>query len=146
MSNAAPNESSPRCFCANVRKASRAITQFYDEQLAASGLVTSQYSLLSTVQRHGPIAMQALADEMAMDRTTLTRNLKPLVNARLIAIESDGDRRRRLATITPKGREVYNAARPRWNKAQKLFTARFGEERSRQLDTLLAATIEGLRS
>ena len=79
------------CFCSSVRKASRAITQFYDEQLAPSGLLTTQFSLLSQVHRHGPVAMQGLADAMAMDRTTLTRNLKPLINARLIAIVSDGD-------------------------------------------------------
>lgn len=134
------------CFCTTVRKASRAISQFYDEQLAPSGLLTTQYALLSNVNSHGPIAMQALADAMAMDRTTLTRNLRPLINARLIAIGTDGDRRRRLATITPKGREVYAAARPRWTKAQKLFTARYGEDRARRLEQLLTATVEDLRT
>ena len=146
LTTASQPETACDCFCATVRKASRAITQFYDEQLASTGLLTTQYSLLSNVARHGPIAISALADAMAMDRTTLTRNLKPLIAARLIGIGSDGDRRRRMVTITPKGQAAYAQARPRWTKAQKLFTARFGEERSRQLDELLAATIEGLRS
>ena len=82
------------CNCLAVRQAARHITQFYDQFLAASGLRTTQFSVLAKLRRLGPMTINALAADMVMDRTTLGRNILPLERDGLIAIEK-GRRDRR---------------------------------------------------
>ena len=75
------------CNCLAVRQATRHITQFYDQFLAASGLRTTQFSILAKLRRLGPMTINALAADMVMDRTTLGRNILPLERDGLIAVE-----------------------------------------------------------
>ena len=80
-----PADYAPRsCICVNLRRASRAISQLYDEAMAASGLKVTQFSLLRAVERNEPVAITVLADDMELDRTTLARNLAPLERDRLL--------------------------------------------------------------
>lgn len=127
------------CTSFNLRKAARAVTQFYDEALKGSGLKSTQFSLLSMAVASGGAPISRLADEMAMDRTTLTRNLKPLEDAGLIRVESGADRRVRRVVVTPEGEHVLSRAVPMWRRAQTRMIDRLGDEQwaafLRQLQT-----------
>ena len=84
-----PTDMSPRieeCACLAVRQAARHITQFYDQLLAPIGLRTTQFSILAKLRRQGPMTINALADELVMDRTTLGRNILPLEREGLISV------------------------------------------------------------
>lgn len=128
-----------RCSCHGLRKATRHLTQFYDQRLASVGLNIGQYALLGRLAARGPVALGAFAAIMAMDRTTLGRNLQPLERDGLLAIGPDpNDRRSRLLSLTPKGEARLAAARPLWRAAQEDLEARFGAERTQALRVLLA--------
>jgi DNA-binding MarR family transcriptional regulator len=117
------------CACGNLRRASRAITQRYDAILAPSGLTTPQFGLLAHLARLGPITLGNLAQRMGMDRTTLTRDLTPLVREGYVVIEAGEDRRTRVARLTPAGEAALNRARPLWQEAQRQIITAFGQER-----------------
>ncbi|MBR0652838.1 winged helix-turn-helix transcriptional regulator [Roseomonas terrae] len=128
-----------RCSCHGLRKATRHLTQFYDQRLASVGLSIGQYALLGRLAAHGPIALGAFAAIMAMDRTTLGRNLQPLERDGLAAISPDpADRRSRLLALTPEGQARLAAARPLWTAAQDDLEARFGADRTQALRLLVA--------
>ena len=74
------------CHCNAIRQGARQVTQFYDRHLAPAGLRTSQYAMLVGLRRLGPISINAFAEAMAMDRTTMGRGLKPLERDGLLAV------------------------------------------------------------
>ena len=128
------------CNCLAVRQAARHITQFYDQFLAASGLRTTQFSILATLRRLGPMTINALAAEMVMDRTTLGRNVLPLERDGLIAIQqSSRDRRSKELQITEAGEARFRAGMKRWIKAQQQFEKAFGAKRTADMRALLHA-------
>jgi DNA-binding MarR family transcriptional regulator len=128
-----------RCSCHGLRKATRHLTQFYDQRLAPAGLTIGQYALLGRLAAHGPIALGAFASIMAMDRTTLGRTLLPLERDGLLATRPDpADRRSRLLALTAGGEARLAAARPLWAAAQGELEARFGPDRTQALRLLLA--------
>ena len=128
------------CTSFNLRKAARAVTQFYDEALKDSGLKSTQFSLLTMAATAGGTPISRLADEMAMDRTTLTRNLKPLADAGLIRIEAGDDKRVRKVVVTADGEYALTRAVPLWRRAQTRMIDRLGDEEwgafLRQLQTV----------
>ena len=75
------------CNCYAVRAAARHVTQAYDQFLAPTGLRTTQFSILAKLKRKGPLTINALAEDMVMDRTTLGRNILPLERDGLISVE-----------------------------------------------------------
>src|SRR6266446_10637921 len=118
------------CNCLAVRQAARHITQFYDQLLAPSGLRTTQFSVLAKLRRLGPIAINALAAEMVMDRTTLGRNILPLEREGLIAVvPGRTDRRSKELELTAAGTARLRSAVKSWNEAQARFDAAFGAKR-----------------
>jgi DNA-binding MarR family transcriptional regulator len=126
------------CNCLAIRQASRHVTQFYDQLLAPSGLRTTQYAILSRLQRSGPMPINALAAALVMDRTTLGRNILPLERDGLIEIgASPADRRRREVRLTPDGAARLRAARRGWAVAQQRFDEVFGAARAAALRDLL---------
>jgi DNA-binding MarR family transcriptional regulator len=127
------------CACSGVRRAGRALTHRYDEALAPSGLRVTQYAVLSRLDRIGPVAVGRLAEEMALDRTALTRSLAPLRRDGLVADAAGGDRRSRPVVLTPAGAEALAAARPLWRQAQASLAEGFGPERLAALLAELAA-------
>ena len=133
------------CICTALRQATRSVTRFYDEALAPTGLVTTQYALLSQVREHGPIGVSELADVIVMDRTTLSRNLQPLVAQDLVHLRSTTDRRRRQITLTPRGERAYQRAYPLWVEAQRQFAERFGDDATEALRELTRLTVERFR-
>lgn len=117
------------CTSFNLRKAARAVTQFYDDALRESGLKSTQFSLLAAAAVAGKAPISRLAEEMAMDRTTLTRNLKPLQAEGLLRIEAGTDRRVRNVAVTPEGEALLEKAMPMWRKAQTQMIDKLGDER-----------------
>ncbi len=117
------------CACFNLRKAARAVTQLYDEVLAPSGLRGTQFSVLAVISAAGPATMTDLADTLVMDRTTLTRNLKPLLGRGLVERGEGEDRRQRPIAITPAGRDALGQALPLWEKAQARIAGGLGAAR-----------------
>ena len=117
------------CTSFNLRKAARAVTQFYDDALRESGLKSTQFSLLAAAAVAGKAPISRLAEEMAMDRTTLTRNLKPLQAEGLLRIEAGADRRVRNVAVTPEGEALLEKAMPMWRKAQTQMIDKLGDER-----------------
>jgi DNA-binding MarR family transcriptional regulator len=119
------------CTCARLRRLTRRMTALYDRELAPTGLRLTQYSLLATLRRtQGTtgVAVSELAAVMDMDRTTLSRNLRPLLDQRLVALTSDeGDARVRRAELTVQGLAAFNAAMPHWRVAQEFVTRTLGE-------------------
>jgi DNA-binding MarR family transcriptional regulator len=133
------------CTCANLRKAARMVTQAYDAALQAAGLKATQFTVLAVLVSRGDLPLTRLADALVMDRTTLTRNLKPLVRRGLIRIEQEDDRRVRNVSLTVKGRRVFEKARPRWEQAQARISATLGQERWSGFLEDLSATVAVVR-
>src|SRR5262245_14728174 len=103
------------CFCLHLQRAARAVARRFDAALRPLGLTSGQFSLLMSLNRPEPATMGSVATLLAMDRTTLTANLKPLARRGLVAVTTDpGDRRGRRLTLTAAGREVLAAAVPVW--------------------------------
>jgi DNA-binding MarR family transcriptional regulator len=131
------------CNCLAVRQAARYVTQLYDRHLAASGLRTSQYGILAKLKRHGPMAINELAAELVMDRTTLGRNIRPLERDGLITITPGRtDRRVKELRLTTAGDERFRETRQAWIEAQQSFETGFGPERSAELRGLLRSLID----
>jgi len=107
------------CYCRGIRRAARVITQHYARYLRPMGLRGTQFTLLVALSRSGPMAMNRLAKRLDMDRTTLTRNLRPLAAKGWVAIEQDEDRRVHNLEITAKGRAIARKALPAWREAQR---------------------------
>ena len=122
--------------------ASRVITRHYDRALAPAGLSTSAYAILARTSSEGPLPLGALASRLAMDRTTLSRELTPLVDEGLLTAALDtADRRRRLVAITRKGAALVERAHPLWARAQKEVAGDFGVARTRELIAELHALV-----
>lgn len=118
------------CVSFNTRRATRLVTQYYDKALAPAGLRSTQYSLLSLLSMMGEAPMQEVALVMAMDRTTLTRNLSPLLKKGWVKVSVGSDRRARPLTITVKGKSVLEKALPFWEEAQAHIVSQLGGEAS----------------
>ena len=117
------------CTCLNLRKASRAITQVYDEALKPSGLRSTQLPALAALVSQGPLNVNHLAHDLVMDRTSLSRLLQPLVSLGFIKTTPGEDRRTRKLSITPRGMEIVAAAIPMWDKVQNDVLERLGRSR-----------------
>ena len=129
------------CACFNLRRATRAVTQLYDTILRPVGLRTTQFTLLHAVRLQAPVTIRQLAASVVMDRTTLTRDLRPLERQRLVSIETGKDRRERKIDLTVKGAQVITRALPLWQKAQTQIAQGLGQERLQRLLEDLAATV-----
>lgn len=108
-----------------LRKLTRTVTRLYDAHMAEAGLKTTQYSLLRTIAR-APLPMADLARMLSTERTTLTRNLKPLLDAGWVRLDHGDDARQRIVSITAEGRTVIAAARAAWRRAQSTLEETLG--------------------
>ena len=130
------------CICYNLRKASRMVTQRFDDMLRPTGLRSTQFGLLVAARGFGPVTVSNLARGMMMDRTTLARNLGVLEKRGMLEIEPGDDQRTRYVSITQKGRRLLDEAFPYWQKAQDHFVNGMGEERVAHLLKDLAAVLK----
>ena len=106
------------CLCLALRQASRAVSRLYDEELRGVGLRTTQYSLLQTLRRSGELRQRDLAERTMHDETSLTRSLRPLVEAGWVAVRAGDDRREKWLRITASGSAKIEEARSAWERAQ----------------------------
>jgi DNA-binding MarR family transcriptional regulator len=125
------------CTNAKVRQLMRRLDQHYDTEVAQSGLRTTQYSLLSHVERLGPVRPVDLARGMRMTASTLSRNLQPLVAAGFLVVNSGADARSHLVEITEAGRTKRRESQKHWKLAQKQLVDKLGAERVNALHTLV---------
>ncbi len=93
------------CTCANMRKASRVVTQSFDAALRLAGLKATQFTLLATLSKRGDLPLTRLAEALVMDRTALTRNLKPLVGKGNVRADRHEDQRVRRISLTDAGKK-----------------------------------------
>jgi DNA-binding MarR family transcriptional regulator len=124
------------CVCTNLRMTLRAINRLYDTVLRESGLTTTDYTILSRLASEGPMMVSQLAARLAMDRTTCTREIRPLVDAGLVQTGVGSDRRQRVLSLTRRGRAAYTRAHPLWEGVQARVREVFGP---RQTDELLGS-------
>ncbi len=126
------------CTCFNLRKAARILTRRYDRWLAPVGLKATQFSVLASLYRMGPVAIGTLAERLGMERTTLTRNLRPLEKQGLIGLSVDlEDRRGRDVTLTVAGEARLERALPLWEQAQAETLSRLGDDGWQELSSRL---------
>ena len=130
--------------CSNfkLRQLTRRVSQCYDIEMSRIGLKTTQYSLLSHIVKLGPIRPGELAQAMTMDASTLTRNLKPLVEAGWITVTAGSDARSRTVASTAAGREKRHEAQRHWKVAQDGLNDRLGVEKVLALHALIDSALE----
>lgn len=122
------------CVHGNMRIFSRMLKQYYDAALAPSGILITQFMVMGAIAIMEETTIQPLAEVLKMDRTTLTRALKPLERDNLVEINlGEDDARKRLIRLTDTGNIVMQEAYPLWKEAQTSVIANLGEERWMQI-------------
>jgi DNA-binding MarR family transcriptional regulator len=124
MSNGRHKPAATPCLCNALRQATRAVSRLYDQELREVGLRTTQYSLLRRVSLAGEVRQRDLGGLTSLDETTLTRNLRPLIDAGWVAIRPGEDRREKLVRLTDAGAAKLHEARPAWERAQERLRSR----------------------
>ena len=144
--NRGPAPDDPRppdspCTCAKARRTARHLTREYDRALKPAGLKLTQYSVLANLMLHGAMSITALAERLAMDRTTMTRNLGPLERVGWVVVRDGSDRRSRSVAITKSGQGVYERAVPLWQAAERAIRQSMGKDDAASLRRLLDAAL-----
>jgi DNA-binding MarR family transcriptional regulator len=130
------------CNCASLRAAARHVSQLYDHHLAAAGLRNTQFAILAELRRTGPVGINTLAQGLGLDRTTLGRNILPLLRRRLInARRSAADGRAKELELTAAGLKRLEAGVAAWGRAQAQFESSLGSDKVNALRQLLSAVV-----
>ena len=127
------------CACSQVRRLARKLSSLYDTLLSPEGLTITQYSLLANIERAGQLSHTVLAEKVGMERTTLTRNLRPLTRVKWVITGIGKDRRQHLLQLTAAGRRKLVRSLPLWEEAQGQFLSQIGTESLQELRTLLTS-------
>ncbi len=117
------------CAHANLRQATRVVSQIYDAALKPCGLKATQFTLLAVLAKQGELPLTKLAEILVLDRTTLTRNLQPLARKGWLTIDREEDERVRLISLTEEGHDLVEEATPLWQRAQENIVNRIGAEK-----------------
>jgi DNA-binding MarR family transcriptional regulator len=144
MSGSPLRLSPAECTCFRIRSAARRVTQIYGQHLAPTGLKISQFSLLGFVCAEGPVSIGRLSELLATDRTTLTRNLKPLLDDGVIERAASGDKRRHELAATAAGRALFKRALPLWSAAEQEVRAAMGAKLTSDLHGALERSMDKL--
>lgn len=127
------------CYCIHLRRAANGVSQFYDSFLAPTGLSVNQFSLLLNLERLGSGSVSDLAHYVGLERTTLVRTLRPLLERGLITDAAETGRRSRDLRLTEAGRRAVDQGLPLWERAQAEISRRLGPEGAETLHQLLDA-------
>lgn len=130
------------CSCFYLRRAARLVSRQYADTMKAAGLKSSQFSILSILTFNEQLTITELAAKMGLERTSLSRNLRPMEKDGLIAVSDERDHRRRYIKLTRQGKATYRKALPLWNQAQQELRQQLGAEDLKQLKSLLKRTAE----
>ncbi|WP_459082001.1 MarR family winged helix-turn-helix transcriptional regulator [Mesorhizobium sp. A623] len=130
------------CLCLHAQRAARALARRFDVALKPHGITSGQFSLLMSLNRPEPPSLGSVAALLAMDRTTLTANLKPLERRGLVETATDPkDRRARLLQLTPAGRTVLVEAVPIWQHVHTEIEAALSDPDHLRSELNLLSTI-----
>src|SRR5271169_2867869 len=127
MTSERPKPATTPCLCNALHQATRAVSRLYDEELRQVGLRTTQYSLLRRLSRAGEVRQRDLGGLTSLDETTLTRNLRPLIESGWVSVGVGEDRREKLVCLTGAGASKLQEARPAWERAQERMRSRLPE-------------------
>jgi DNA-binding MarR family transcriptional regulator len=133
------------CTCLALRRATRRVTQIYDAHMKPLGLRITQFAVLGQLagapgEASSQVSITALARRLGLDRSTLGRNLRPLLKAGLVAMDGGEDRRAHTLTLTEAGRALLEKAFPLWRDAQRHVSEKLGREKTRALRAVLDET------
>lgn len=126
------------CDCANLRRAARAVSRLYSQELRPDGIEITQFTLLMALNLAGEIPQGKLGDILALDSTSLTRMLGLLKKYGWVKAKEGDDRRLRIFSLTPAGKAKFQQALPHWKRAQKRLETALGTRTATQLRGLLA--------
>jgi DNA-binding MarR family transcriptional regulator len=116
------------CLCATLRRASRGLTQVYEDALRPLGLRSSQFTILQLLSFTGEAPQGRIGEILSMDSTTLTRTLAIMLRHKWLAERRGHDRRERLLRLTPVGKAHFRRALPIWEKVQSRVRMKWGEQ------------------
>ena len=133
------------CTCLALRRATRRVTQIYDAHMKPLGLRITQFAVLGQLAgapdaAPSQISITALARRLGLDRSTLGRNLRPLLKAGLVAMDGGEDRRAHTLALTDAGRALLEKAIPLWREAQRHVSEKLGRDKARALRAVLDET------
>jgi len=135
----------PPCACVRARSVARAITGLYDTILDDSGLRSTQLAILAAIRAHGAVRMQALATELGIDPSTMTRTLQPMEREGFVTSEQGEDRRVRELALTPKGFRKLVEAGKLWSQAQDKLREKIGSQRYERFIDDMGEVLAALR-
>ena len=136
----------PDCACFNLQKATRAVSQYYSKILKPSGLRGTQFTILRVLAVINSGNITNIGNIMVVDRTTLTRNLRPLEKRKLVKIVPGKDQRSREVRLTKKGKDTLTAAIPLWEEAQKRFSEKLSKEEFQNIFKLMSSIISVVKA
>lgn len=125
------------CTCMTVRKANRALFRFYEEAFADCPVSITQFSILRTLVRQGPTPLSDLADALIMERTSLYRTIKPLIEMKAVSVKAAPAGKAKIVSATARGKSLIAKSKPQWDKAQAAVIGVLGESRWRDLSQTL---------
>jgi DNA-binding MarR family transcriptional regulator len=126
------------CACASLRRTARAVTRMYNQELRATGLELTQFTLLMALNITGETTQGDLGKLLALDTTSLTRMLRLPTKHGWIGVKAGDDRRQRLLRLTRSGRQKLQQSQPHWERAQRRLQKSLGEPSWSQMGGLLA--------
>lgn len=133
-----PNEVAGKCACSKLRMATRKVTRMYDDVMRPVGITPTQFTLLAIVGSSNTVTITELAELLSMERTTLSRNLKPFERDKLLSVSAEGCRRARTVQLSGKGVDILGRALPLWRDAQATLKKQIGSSIWNQLQSDLA--------
>jgi DNA-binding MarR family transcriptional regulator len=129
---------SSACICNNLRRAARLVTNYYDKLLEPAGLRVSQATVLVVLYLADGQTINEMAEKLELDRTTLTRNLRPLAQQGLLTIAPGSDHRTRVVALTPAGKAALLKVLPLWEQTQSYMVEGIGKVNASLLLTQLS--------
>lgn len=141
-----PKTTPQGCTHFKLRQLQRRVSLRYDRELAACGLKTTQYSLLTHIEKLQPIAQTELAMRMGMDASTLSRNLRPLIANGWVALDEAPDARSHALALTDEGKALRKVAQTAWKRAQLGLNAAVGDAKVARLHRLIDEFTEALET
>ena len=134
------------CAFGKIRLVSRFVTNLYADALKEGGITPVQFSMMTAIKILDGANVNALSDAIKMDRTTINRNLKPLVRDGYVIVNESSDRRERIIALSEEGMAVFEQGYGRWKEAQRDLETLLGEETWEALHTLLDTVIRKIRT
>lgn len=125
------------CVCTSIRKAGRAVLRYYDAAVAGTGVSITQYSVLRAIERAGAAPLSRLAEELVLERTSLYRTIRPLIDGGAVSVRTGESGRAKIAELTDRGRNLIVTVMPLWEEAQRKAVAAIGEKEWARLSALL---------